>query len=539
MNIDCLPFSSLPFSKIFNSYLQSEPSIKSFFETDPQNAAEVQSFLKSFKFSGERSDTVSWLTDFHTGFNAPPETKESIKKLESPDSLVIVTGQQCTIFGGPLFTVYKIITAITKARKWEEMLKRPVVPVFWIADEDHDFEEAVHIAVQTGEQCTKLEYGDRSERGRRVSEISFSDEILRIREELKSQMYETDFSDDLWNMLDSVYKPGNTFGEAFGQIVLNLFGKHGLILAGSNTKKSKELAADTMATSVSGYQPQYDALSSQSEKLKNAGYKNQVYLNPSNLFFIDENQDRKKIQIEDNHWIVPESGISWTTDELADVIGNMPEKFSPNVFLRPLIQDKLLPVASYVAGPGEVAYYAQMKTFYHQFGMQMPIITPRYSATLVESGIERIIQKLPFTIPDYSKRIEDLESDFIDQIDTPDVEKLFGMWQNQVKEDSKHHVNHISDIDPTLKKSAEKSISIFFNELDRLKGKVYKSLKDSEETQINRIEKIKQNLFPNRNLQEREIAFIYFMNKYGVDIWDKLLDELTDEKPDCHKIIYL
>jgi len=539
VNIDCLPFSSLPFSKIFNSYLQSEPSIKSFFETDPQNAAEVQSFLKSFKFSGERSDIVSWLTDFHTGFNAPPETKESIKKLESPDSLVIVTGQQCTIFGGPLFTVYKIITAITKARKWEEMLKRPVVPVFWIADEDHDFEEAVHIAVQTGEQCTKLEYGDRSERGRRVSEISFSDEILRIKEELKSQMYETDFSDDLWNMLDSVYKPGNTFGEAFGQIVLNLFGKHGLILAGSNTKKSKELAADTMATSVSGYQPQYDALSSQSEKLKNAGYKNQVYLNPSNLFFIDENQDRKKIQIEDNHWIVPESGISWTTDELADVIGNMPEKFSPNVFLRPLIQDKLLPVASYVAGPGEVAYYAQMKTFYHQFGMQMPIITPRYSATLVESGIERIIQKLPFTIPDYSKRIEDLESDFIDQIDTPDVEKLFGMWQNQVKEDSKHHVNHISDIDPTLKKSAEKSISIFFNELDRLKGKVYKSLKDSEETQINRIEKIKQNLFPNRNLQEREIAFIYFMNKYGVDIWGKLLDELTDEKPDCHKIIYL
>ena len=539
MNIDCLPFSSLPFSKIFNSYLQSEPSIKSFFETDPQNAAEVQNFLKSFKFSGERSDTVSWLTDFHTGFNAPPETKESIKKLESPDSLVIVTGQQCTIFGGPLFTVYKIITAITKARKWEKMLKRPVVPVFWIADEDHDFEEAVHIAVQTGEQCTKLEYGDRSERGRRVSEISFSDEILRIKEELKSQMYETDFSDDLWNMLDSVYKPGNTFGEAFGQIVLNLFGKHGLILAGSNTKKSKELAADTMATSVSGYQSQYDALSSQSEKLKNAGYKNQVYLNPSNLFFIDENQDRKKIQIEDNHWIVPESGISWTTDELADVIGNMPEKFSPNVFLRPLIQDKLLPVASYVAGPGEVAYYAQMKTFYHQFGMQMPIITPRYSATLVESGIERIIQKLPFTIPDYSKRIEDLESDFIDQIDTPDVEKLFGMWQNQVKEDSKHHVNHISDIDPTLKKSAEKSISIFFNELDRLKGKVYKSLKNSEETQINRIEKIKHNLFPNRNLQEREIAFIYFMTVYRVDIWDKLLDELTDEKPDCHKIIYL
>jgi len=539
VNIDCLPFSSLPFSKIFNSYIQSETILNPFFETDPFNAAEVQKFLQSFNFGGDRNDTVSWLTDFHSGFNTPTETTESIKKLESTDSLVVVTGQQCTIYGGPLFTAYKIITAINTAREWQEKLNRPVVPVFWIADEDHDFEEAAQIAIQSRDQSVKLEYEDGKEFGRRVAEIEFSDEIMRVREDLKSQIYETDFSEALWSILDTAYKPGNTFGKAFGQLVLDLFGKHGLILAGSNTIISKELAADTMAASVSGYQSQYDALSTQSEKLKNAGFKNQVYLNQSNLFFIDENQERKKIQVKENQWIVPESDISWTSEELADTIVDTPEKFSPNVFLRPILQDKLLPVASYVAGPGEVAYYAQMKTFYHHFDMKMPIITPRYSATLVESGIERIIQKLPFSIPDYTKRIEDLESEFIDQTDTPDVEKIFGMWQNQVKNDSKDRVKQISDIDPTLKKSAEKSISIFFNELDRLKGKVYKSLKESEETQINRIEKIKVNLFPNRNLQEREIAFIYFMNKYGVDLWDKILEELKNEKPDCHKIIYL
>jgi len=539
VNIDCLPFSSLPFSKIFNSYIQREPSIRPFFETDPFDDVEVQKYLQSFHFSGDRKNTVSWLNEFHSGFDTPTETTESIKKLESTDSLVVVTGQQCTMYGGPLFTVYKIITAIDKAREWQEKLNRPVVPVFWIADEDHDFEEAAQIGIQSRDYSIKIGYEDRDERGRRVADIEFSDEILRIREEIKSQIYETDFSEALWSILDTAYKPGNTFGNAFGQLILDLFGKHGLILAGSNTKISKELVAETMATSVSGFQSQFDELSTQSEKLNNAGFKNQVYLNQSNLFFIDENLERKKIQVKENQWIVPDSDISWTQEELVNAIGDVPEIFSPNVFLRPILQDKLLPVVSYVAGPGEVAYYAQMRTFYHQFHIKMPVITPRFSLTLVESGIERIIQKLPFSIPDYTKRIEDLESDFIDQTDTPDVEKIFGMWQNQVKSDSEDRVKQISDIDPTLRKSAEKSISIFFNELDRLKGKVYKSLKESEETQINRIEKIKVNLFPNRNLQEREIAFIYFMNKYGVDLWDKLLEELKNEKPDCHKIVYL
>lgn len=539
MNIDCLPFTSYPFSKIFNSYIQGEKSIKPFFETDPFNKSEVENRLKTHKFDGDREKIVSWLTDFHSGFENPPETLESIKKLASPDSLAVVTGQQCTVMGGPLFTVYKIITAIEKAREWQELINRPVIPVFWIADEDHDFNEAAQIAFQTKDDLKSLEYEDRSGYGKRVADIEFSNEISRIKDVLTTQMYNTDFSDDLWNILDSAYKSGNTFGKAFGQLILHLFGKYGLILAGSNTKLSKELVADTIAKSIYSSELQFEALTKQSEKLTEAGFKNQVHLNQSNLFYIDDNQNRKKIQLEDSRWIISESGIVWTSEELRREIMEFPHKFSPNVFLRPLLQDKLLPVVSYVAGPGEIAYYAQMRTFYQHFDMRMPIITPRFSATLVESGIERIIQKLPFSLPDYAKRIEDLESEFIEQTDTPDVEKIFGMWQNRVKNESKDSIEKISDIDPTLKKAAEKSISIFFNELDKLKGKVYKSLKDSEKTQIDRIEKIKLNLFPNRSLQEREIAFIYYMNKYGVDLWDKLLVELRDEKPDCHKIIYL
>lgn len=539
MKIDCLPFTSYPFSKLFNSYIQREKSIKPFFETDPFDDSEVESHLQTFSFTGNRKETVSWLTDFHSGYKIPKQSAESIKRLGSSDSLVVVTGQQCTIMGGPLFTVFKIMTAIEKAREWQGKLNRPVIPVFWIADEDHDFDEATQITVQTRDELSTLKYSDRSELGKRVAEIDFSDEISRIKKELKSQLIETDFSGQLWKLLDFSYSKGHTFGNAFGQLILDLFGKYGLILAGSSTKKSKELVSDSMVKSVTAFQELFDELSGQSQKLTDAGFKNQVHLNRSNLFYIDADQERKKIQFEDNSWVVPESDITWSSEDLVKAIGEKPYKFSPNVFLRPVIQDKLLPVASYVGGPGEIAYYSQMKTFYRAFNMKMPIITPRFSATLVESGIDRIIKKLPFTLSDYSKRIEDLESEFIERTDSPNVEKIFGMWQQQVKKVSQDSVDQVSDIDPTLKKSAEKSISVFFNELDKLKGKLYKSLKDSEKTQINRIEKIKQNLFPARNLQEREISFIYFMNKYGVDLWDNVLDELKNETPDCHKIIYL
>lgn len=539
MNIDCLPFSPFPFSRLFKSYTDRENSLKPFFEIDPFDESDVSNHLQSLTFAGDRSETISWLKDFHSVFDVPSETEKSIKKLLNTDAIAVVTGQQCTVLGGPLFTVYKIITAINKARQWEDIFNRPVIPVFWMADEDHDFEEAAQFGFPDRDDWKSMNYNDRSGEEKRVAELELSDEISRINSELKSSMFSTDFSDELWKILDRAYKPGNTFGKAFGQLILDLFGKHGLILAGSNTKKAKDLVAETMAGSVTDYQSQYDALSDQSHKLKEAGFNNQVYLNLSNLFYIDDNRNRVKIQIQNDKWTVPGTDTHWRTEELIESINNKPDRFSPNVFLRPIIQDRLLPVASYVAGPGEIAYYAQMKTFYHRFDMKMPIITPRFSATLIESGIDRIIRKLPFSIPDYSKRIEDLEAEFIEKTDSPDVEKLFGIWQNSIIKESKRSIKEVSKIDPTLKKSAEKTLAVFFNELDKLKGKVYKSLKDSDKTQLKRIEKIKTSLFPNRNLQEREVAFIYFMNKYGTDIWDKLLTDFGNEKSDCHKIVYL
>jgi len=159
--------------------------------------------------------------------------------------------------------------------------------------------------------------------------------------------------------------------------------------------------------------------------------------------------------------------------------------------------------------------------------------------TLMESGIDRIFEILPFHFSAYNDRIEDLESQFIEQSDSPDIEAIFDPWKAGIDEISEEPTEQIKEIDPTLEGTSEKAKATFFTELDKLKGKVYRSVKDQEKTQLNRIRKIKSNLFPNNNLQEREVAFIYFMNKYGLSIWDELLEKLKDQQPNTHKVIRL
>jgi uncharacterized protein YllA (UPF0747 family) len=171
--------------------------------------------------------------------------------------------------------------------------------------------------------------------------------------------------------------------------------------------------------------------------------------------------------------------------------------------------------------------------------LKMPIILPRFSAAIVESGIERIIDKLPFEKYEYNQRIEDLESVYISRADTPDIESIFTIWKKTAGECSEGSIRAITEIDPTLKGSAEKAITSYFNELDKLKGKVYRSLKEQDKTQLTRLRRIQNSLFPNGNLQDREVAFIYFMNKYGIDIWDNILRQLAGHTPDSHKWIHL
>lgn len=538
MEINKSGFGKLPFSKLFQDYCSGSGTIYSYFETNPAKWDSVLSFQETFNFKGDRNRSANLLKKVNQAFLNSDVTKRQIENIRDPNSLVIATGQQVTLFGGPLFTVYKTITAILYARRLEKKIGSPVVPVFWLADEDHDIDEVATIHLPDSNSVKSVFYDHKGYiDAPPASTITLGNELEKVRDLLKNALDETDFTGELLHQIDDCYRPDRTFGKAFGELLMKYFGKHGLLLAGSLDPEIKSHTKHLIAKAVESHAELSNSLDDTTYSLKEDGYHDQVQIQPSNLFYLNEEGQRIKIQFVDDKWSIP--GKKWSTDELLTEIDETPENFSPNVFLRPVLQDHLLPVAGYVGGPGEIAYYAQMKAFYEVFGHRMPVIIPRFSITIFESAINRILDELPFEWPHYLNRIEDLEKQFVETHESADIEKIFGIWKSHIDELSHAKRKEIGKIDPTLKASVGKAKATYFSELDKLKGKVYRSVKDQEKIQIDRIKRIKNNLFPNGNLQEREIAFIYYLNKYGPDFYDRILNDLEEEVPYNHLSIHL
>lgn len=539
MRLSSTPFEQLPFSALYRDYISNFSRLSDFYDVDPFSEKETSKKIESYSFQGNRQQLVENLRDYNRQFTSSEIVFQSVDKLLDENSMAVVTGQQLTIYGGPLFTILKILTVIHQSKVWENKFNRPFVPVFWMADEDHDFEEAAVIGSYDHDEFKKVVLEAEDSIQKRVSEIIFEENFGKFSNEFLQLLVETDFSGQIQDLLNNTYKKGASFSDAFGRLIISMFAHHGLILAGTNSDKIKRAVTEPIMNSVRKSDEIFEALNINSEKLQSAGYHRQVHIQTSNLFWIADDGAREKISYSEGEWNIESKGLRWDSVDLIDEINKDPNRFSPNVFLRPLTQSYLLPCAAYVAGPSEIAYYGQMKVLYRLFKLDMPVILPRFSATIIESGIDRIIEKLPFEKFEYNKRIEDLESEYISQSDTTDIESIFSSWKKAAGECSKSSIQAIAEIDATLESSAVKAITSYYNELDKLKGKVYRSLKEQEKIQLIRLRRIQNSLFPNGNLQEREVAFIYFMNKYGPDIWDNMLQLFEGQKPDSHKWIYL
>ncbi len=531
MDISGCSFSELSYSTLFTTYLTNYEKLSSFYEFNPLDEADIERRAESLFGARYKDAYINALRSYHEELGISSSQAGQLKKLDKEDALVIVTGQQLGVLGGPMFTIYKIMSAILIARSYEEKLDRPVVPVFWLADEDHDFEEIAWAGITGRKDFTKIHL-DEEGSGKPVSDELVTAQIEELKAQVKEELFDTDFSEALWNQINSYYKEGKTHAQAFAGLINEWFADEGLLIAGSNFASVKKLLSKEFSVSISEADAMYESIEKQSSELENEFHR-QVMNGDSNLFYISETEGRQKLNREGKGWVAGEK--SWAEAELLEDIQKHPEKFSPNVFLRPVIQDVLLPTLGYVAGPGELAYYGQMKDFYHQFGLQMPPIFPRFCGTIIESGISRIVEKLPFSFCEYGKRIEDLESAFIEQTETVDLEQVFGEWKQKLEESAEEPLKVINEIDPTLDGTVGKTVAGFGNELDKLKGRVYRSIKKQEETQLSRIEKIKVNLFPDGGLQERAVSPVYFMNKYGVEIWNELLAKIEKEGLDLTK----
>lgn len=477
------------------------------------------------------------LTEQNQRFGGGQPTLENLAQLQN-GAAAIVTGQQTGLFGGPLFTLYKALTTIKLAAHLSEQGRTRFVPIFWLASDDHDFREANHIhIIDKSNQPLEINYTDHPPDGRvPIYAIKISERISETIEQLDHATHPSDFKPEILRSLREAYRPGAAFSDAFGKWLMRLCQSFGLALIDASDARIRSLGKEIFKKEIAERSPSTRAALQATERLLQKKYHGQVQLHNEmlNLFLVEG--ERHAIEINNGIFFVKGTNRSFELNPLLNLLEEKPQAFSPNVLLRPLYQDALLPTAAYVAGPAELAYYAQMKGIYEHFGTPMPIIFPRKSLTLLESKIQKVLANYRLTVSDFWKEAEGLINAIAKEQLPENLEKRIQNAQQCIVKNLQALDGVVSEFDPTLKDAVQNVKGRILHQVEQLENKIVQSYKKRNEVIIQQINKAAHHLFPKRQLQERALNAAPFLFKYGWEFVQKIYDELDVTNFD-HQII--
>jgi len=537
-------FSDIPgHQNLFLDYLYEFENVSDFYMYDFRNRENYLKILKNITENRRNlsPDISSVISEQYSNLAPTELTEKNLKKLSDKKTLAIVTGQQVGILGGPLYTFYKIITAIKLSRFLSERYDDyNFVPVFWLEGDDHDFNEVRSIKIiDEGNSLSTIGYKEQVEEDdskQSVGFIKFDSSITDFFKNLSSGLKETEFKASLIEELKDFYLEGKTFKEAFRDLVFKYFDKYGLVIFDPQDSEVKRLLKPIFKKEITDFRLHTEKLVHLSATLEEL-YHAQVKVKPVNLFLMVD-EGRHSIEPVENEYKLRRKRKSFTQEQILELLENEPEKFSPNVLLRPICQDFLLPTAFYIGGPSEISYFAQIKPLYEFYGIVPPIIYPRSSATILENPIANILEKHTVDINDIFIDVENVKKKIINSVEESSIDEMFDGLTKHVETAFDELKEKLIDLDKTIADSSNRYRDKIFGSINELKSKAEKAQQKKYEVTLRQIDRAAVNLFPNSNLQERELNFVYFVNKYGEDFIKKIFDELQINKFE-HQVIKL
>jgi len=528
---------------LFLDYLYEFDNVRRFYKSNFREQETYETLFNKLENTQRphRNQLIELIKKQYQNIRISKQTESNIEALYSNKTFAVCTGQQLGIFGGPLYTFYKTITAIKLSQYLKERYDNyQFVPIFWLEGDDHDFEEVRKFTIlNNNNELISLKYDDGLEeeinRGC-IGLKSFNNNLEKLFEDLSIHLRETEFKSSVIELLKSLYKPNETFLTSFRNLMIKIFDDYGLIVFNPLDSDVKKLLTPIFSEEIINYRNHTIQLVERSAELEET-YHAQVKVKPINLFFI-ENNERLLIEPVEEEYRLKGRRKKFTKDELLDQLNKFPEKFSPNVLLRPICQDYLFPTALYVGGPSEISYFAQLSPLYDIYNIVQPIIYPRASATIVEKNVKSIIEKYNLDYINLFTTEEELITKIIEQNSSTDINMLFENAQSDIEKILFKLGESLSNIDKSLFDITNKTKIKIEEHLNYLKTKALELEKSKHEVTIRQLTKARNNLYPNNNLQEREINFIYFANKYGLDILKWIFNELTINKFE-HQILEL
>ena len=464
---------------------------------------------------------------------APPAAHDAARKLADSGTVAILTGQQAGAFGGPLFTLLKAVTAIQLARSMAREQEVEVVPVFWVDAEDHDWEEVAGCTVlDPGFQPHTITLPKPEGAGERsVAALVLDARVEHTLDELANALGETGFSEWLMSSLRAAYRPGVGMADAFARWLETLLGPHGLVVYDSSDPAAKPLVADLFAQELGAAGRTAALAKAAGDALTARGHQPQVIPQPDSiaLFRLDVGLDgsRRPIRRQGDHFVAGES--TFTAAALTEQARTMPNLFSPNVLLRPLVQDTLFPTICYVAGPSELAYLGQLRDVYDSFGIPMPLMYPRATATLVDSATARFLGRYDVPLEEFQPQDESALNRLLESQLPQSVEQAIKEAEDALRRTMERVIEAMPAVDPTLAGAAKTTLAKMEQDLRGLQNKMIQAAKRRDETLRRQFMRAQAQIFPLGHAQERTLGVVYFLNRYGPAVIDRLLSELPLE----------
>lgn len=504
---------------------------------------------RSINLRASASDIASALRVYNTRFGLTSEVASNIDAL-GEGALVVVGGQQAGLWTGPLLVIHKAVSVLSAAKHASAVLGRTVVPVFWIAGEDHDWDEANHVMAVSDQGLRKLSIARPEGPRTSVSRTPVTAETWEAAiEELAAQLPGSEFKEALLDKLRSISANTSTLSESFAHLITMLFGSEGLVLMDADDKQLRAVEAPMFRRMLSEQDSLGDAYSTSSARLTELGYQTQAANTAgcANLFLFRPSTDEFGLKDErvllykreDGSGFTDRKGeASWSREELLSLAESKPEQLSNNVLTRPIMQDYVLPVLAAVLGPGEIAYWAQLGEAFRHFGMEMPILAPRMSFTLVEGTIAKHMLKYELTFEDIVVQFEQKKQAWLDAQDQFDIAAKFGYAKEQFEQLYTPLVALAAEVQAGLEKLGQTNMSKIIEQISYLESKTADAFRKSHEASLRHWERIGLAIWPAGKPQERSLNMTAYWNRYGLDWLHRLL-ELPYDPQGGHRVIYL
>lgn len=531
---------AIKYNRLYNDLLSGKPFLSEFLH--PVDRIDWINHARQLLPASEIHQKVKQILSDQNGDQKTGNALKYLNQLNDPDSMIIITGQQLGLFVSPLYTIYKALTVVKLVEKLntDHAGRLSFIPVFWLESEDHDFQEVNHIGLWDNTMTPlKTVYGGTDHEKMSLRHYELENKIDDLISEVEELLLPTEFREKVIGSLRASYSAGGNWLVSTRALFKDLLTDTGILFFEPGADAIKDISHSFFSSFLSRTREVNEIFARDSERIAKNGYDLQVppMSGKTWVHIEDDNRQRSHVYYNDEGYQLFSDGNAINEKALQDMIQSDPRALSTAVISRPVLQSWLLPVAAYVAGPAEIAYWAQMSGLFAAFDLYKPVVYPRISLTMIEPKVKRFAAKHQVDLAGIPlKKSEFLDNYFAQSVQSGD--DPFTGFKSALRSQTDNLSEYLKRLDPTLVPAAEKMLERVLGQIENLEHKTIQARQRQDQTITSHLEQIHHSLFPEGIPQERFASIIYFINKFGPEILKEIEKKMTLGNFQ-HQIIFL